>query len=101
MGCKRFVEPDGDFKRRKYVAFLLKSSSGAKFAILDSELTGNAIYLFEVGESIDPDHAEWLKLAKKSKREVLNSSQGKSAFLCRIFHSGDWKIRVKGFLERN
>jgi len=78
--------------RRDYSAFIMKVRSGRTVALVESQLTQNALYIFWA------DMQNWGDTATRTKADVLTGTYPE--FICRICHQGDWQSRVIDLLAK-
>ena len=74
-----------------YEAFMVRTRSGRKVALVENPVTSNALYVF------DGDMEDWQELAQLSKWEVINS--GRPEFVKRFFHNETFESRLREFLS--
>lgn len=97
LGCRKVLETKGWFHDRNYVAFLLRTASGDRVAILDCAEVGNAAYLFYIGRQVE-DRDRWTKDAVRSKWELLQTGGPCGTFVRRFIHSAHWRQQVRQYL---
>lgn len=81
----------GRSKKNGYWAYIVRTKSGARLALLDTPLKENALYVF------DADVEGWETVARQTKQKVRSS--GHAAFRERIPHTPTWQKRVCELVE--
>ncbi len=99
LGCKRFVEPLGDFfgQDNGYFAAFLLTAEGAQVLALDTDEKDNAAYLLWARVEGDADATAWTADAQSPKAKVRRARR----FIRVFYHVLGWEKNVRRWLEKH
>jgi hypothetical protein len=110
LGCVRRVEARYLGRRRRYTAYIFCTTQNQEVAILDTDVRGNAAYLFLVGPvrvqgqaappaAQPPEQSAWVQDAGRTKGELTGAQPGQQGtFLRRFIHNVGWQDRLRAYL---
>ncbi len=76
---------------RNYTGFVFTTPTGRKLALVDADMTGNGLYVFDARTD------GWIEAAMRTKRELL-ATNPHPAFIRRVYHHDGWQDRVRSLI---